>query len=183
MLVFLGDSITQWWDQENFKTFQEYKPINCGISGHTTKHTLLYLKLGDFFSLKPECVILQIGTNNADHGITTHETFKDIQEIIKLIQNGFPKVKILLVGPLPRGPSKTDRYRVINREINKLLNKMELPDDTYYVDIGYLFLEVNETISTRIMYDGLHLTNEGYKILTDHLSTLLYILFGRSFSS
>jgi lysophospholipase L1-like esterase len=133
--------------------------------------------------LKPECIILQIGTNNADNGITTQGTFEDIQEIIRLIKKGFPKVKILLVGPLPRGPSKTDRHRVINREINKLLNKMELPDDTYYVDIGYLFLEVDETISTRIMYDGLHLTSEGYKILSDHLSTLLYILFGKSFSS
>jgi lysophospholipase L1-like esterase len=183
MLVFLGDSITQWWDQENFKTFERYNPINCGISGHTTKHTLMYLKLGDFFSLKPECVILQIGTNNADHNITTQETFKDIQEIISLIKNGFPKIKILLVGPLPRGPSKTNRHRVINKEINKLLNKMELPEDVYYVDIGYLFLEFDETISSRVMYDGLHLTNEGYKILTDHLSTLLFILFGKSFFS
>lgn len=88
-----------------------------------------------------------------------------------------------MVGPLPRGPSKINRHRVINREINKLLNKMELPDEVYYVDIGYLFLEFDETISTNTMYDGLHLTTGGYNILTDHLSTLLYILFGKSFSS
>jgi len=183
MLVFLGDSITQWWDPELFQTFKNYNPINFGVAAYTTKDVLNFLKTNHLLSINPECIILQIGTNNADHGYTTQETFKDIQEILKIIKEGLPDVKILLVCPLPRGHSKTDRYRIINREINKLLEKAIVSEDIYLIDISYLFINFDETISKKIMYDYLHLTREGYKILTDHLSTLLYILFGRSFTS
>jgi lysophospholipase L1-like esterase len=182
-VVFLGDSITQWWDPELFKAFKNYTAINFGVSGHTTKDTLNFLKTSAIWSIKPECVILQIGTNNADQGYTTEETFKDIQEITKTIKEGLPDVKILVIGPLPRGQSKTDRHRVINREINKLLDKAILLEDVYLIDMSYLFINFDETISKKIMYDYLHLTREGYKILTDHISTLLFILFGHSFIS
>ena len=174
-ILFLGDSITQWWDPELFKTFNKYTAINAGAAGHTTKHTLHFLKNSHVWSVRADCIILQIGTNNADYGYTTDTTFKDIQEIIRTIREGLPDTKILVIGPLPRGQSKTDRHRVINREVNKLLDKMELTENVYYVDISYLFLEHDETISKHIMYDYLHLTREGYRILTEHISKLLFI--------
>jgi lysophospholipase L1-like esterase len=177
-IVFLGDSITEWWDPELFQSFKKYNAINCGVSGHSTRDTLNFLKDDYFWSIKPECVILQIGTNNADKGFTTIHTFNDIQEIIRIIQKRLPNTVILLIGPLPRGETKTNRYRVINKEINKLLDTVKFSDNVYYLDIGYLFLEHDDTISKTIMNDYLHLTKQGYIILSEHLSTLLFIMFG-----
>lgn len=177
-VVFLGDSITEWWDPELFQYFKKYNAINCGMVGHSTKDTLNFLKDDYFWSIKPECVILQIGTNNADKGFTTINTFNDIQEIIRIILEKIPKTTILLIGPLPRGETKTNRYRVINREINKLLHTVKFPENVYYLDIDYLFLEPDDKISKTIMNDYLHLTKQGYIILSEHLSTVLFILFG-----
>lgn len=179
MLLFLGDSITQWWDADCFREFfGSYDPLNLGMTGHTTKDTLEYVKLSGLNGLKPDLIILQIGTNNPDHGMTTGETVKEIKEIIKSIRSISSNSKILLIGPLPRGDSQDDRYRVFNAEVNKLLSKIEFESTIFYVDLGYEFLTSDSSISSKIMYDKLHLTVKGYRILSEQISSLLFILFG-----
>ena len=90
--------------------------------------------------------------------------------------------KLLDLGPeqvtqtLPQPNITTEAYNNNDEvQVNKLLDKMELTENVYYVDISYLFLEHDETISKHIMYDYLHLTREGYRILTEHISKLLFI--------
>ena len=179
MLLFLGDSITQWWDADCFKEyFGSYEPLNLGMSGHTTKDTLEYVKLSGLNGFKPDLIILQIGTNNPDHGMTTDETVKEIKEIIETIHSISPNSKVLLIGPLPRGDSQEDRYRVFNAEVNKLLSKIEFESRIFYVDLGYEFLKSDSSICSKIMFDKLHLTARGYRILSEQISSLLFILFG-----
>jgi len=169
-LIFLGDSITQWWDKENFsKYFEKYSPINLGFAGHSTKDTLSYLTLSKLNELIPKTVVLQIGTNNADRDITTQETVDDINKILKWILEYNSECKILLIGPLPRGVSKVDRHRVFNREVNKALGKIVFNERVKYVDIGMDFLNADESISPYIFYDGLHLTRYGYMILSESI--------------
>jgi len=178
MIVFLGDSIFQWWDQEHFKIFSKYEPINFGVAGYTTKNVLEFLQITKFHGLKPEVIIILIGTNNSDHNYTTEETFQEIKKILKLLIEFSPKSKILLVGILPRGESDTDRKRTFNNAVNKLLKAEKFQNAIYYIDIGYLFLknENSGQISKKIMYDGLHLTSEGYKLLSEAISNFITIL-------
>ena len=168
-IVFLGDSITKWWDKEYFDHyFGKYRSINIGMTGHTSKDTLKYLELSHFNNLKPSNVVLQIGTNDGDHEMSTGETVANIQKICSVIFEHSPDTKILLIGPLPRGESLTDKYRIYNREVNKLLRVTVQDKDTriIYVDIGNMFTREDETISKNIMHDYLHLTKRGYSILS-----------------
>jgi len=179
MIVFLGDSIIQWWDSEHFKIFSKYEPINFGVAGYTTKDLLHFLQLTKLHGLKPDAIIILIGTNNSDHNYTTGETLAEIKELTKVALELSPQSKILLVGILPRGNSMTDRARIFNNEVNKLLKSEVKEKEIYFIDIGYMFLKGDEdhSISKEIMYDGLHLTKKGYGLLSEAISSFLLILF------
>ena len=161
MLVFLGDSITQWWVKDMFdKYFGKYKAINLGKSGHSSEDTLNFVESTQFYNMKPELVVIHIGTNDGDKGITTTGTVKNIRLIIDYILSVSPNSKILLIGPLPRGNPSTEVHRVFNREVNKQLNVTKFDLNVYYMDIGEQFVDNNGLISPSIMYDLLHLTPE-----------------------
>jgi lysophospholipase L1-like esterase len=176
MIVFLGDSIFQWWDSEHFQHFSKYEPINFGVAGYTTRDILSFLELTQLHGLKPEVIILLIGTNNSDHNYTTSETFAEINQITRVILELSPHSKILLVGILPRGNSSVDRARVFNNEVNKLLKAEVNEKEIYFIDIGYMFLKGDSQISKEIMYDGLHLTKKGYGLLSEAISSFLLVL-------
>jgi len=169
----------QWWDKEIFeKYFSNLNPVNFGIAGHTTKDTLEFLQISKFHNLKPGVIVLLIGTNNTDHGYTSVQTFNEIREITQLLLELSPESKILVLSILPRGESKTDPKRVINNEVNKLLTTSNLDSRIFYMDIGHLFVKKDGTISSRIMYDKLHLTPHGYTILSEVVKSYLYVIFG-----
>uniref|UniRef100_A0A6C0AN93 SGNH hydrolase-type esterase domain-containing protein n=1 Tax=viral metagenome TaxID=1070528 RepID=A0A6C0AN93_9ZZZZ len=178
MIVFIGDSIFQWWDPEHFKIFSKYETINFGVAGYTTKNVLDFLVATNLHGLKPEVIVILIGTNNSDRNYTTAGTLAEIKDIIDVTLELSPKSKILLMGILPRGDSNADRKRVFNSAINKLLKAEKFQKEVYYIDIGYMFLkgDENETISKEIMYDGLHLTTKGYGLLSDAISSFIMIL-------
>ena len=171
MIVFLGDSIFEWWDKGCYeKYFSKFHPVNFGIAGYTTKDILQFLDLTALHSLKPEVIIVLIGTNNSDHDYTSQETFDEISRIIDLLCDLTPDSEIILLGILPRGFIPDDRKRILNQQINKKLQVTKFSKSIHYADIGYLFIESNGTISKEIMYDGLHLTSKGYDLFSEALS-------------
>lgn len=176
MIVFLGDSIFQWWDKEQFNVFSKYNPINFGVAGYTTKNVLDFLVMTNMHGLQPEVIVILIGTNNSDHNYTTAQTFNEIKDILEVALELSPKSKILLLGILPRGDSNADRKRVFNTTVNKLLKAEQFQKEIYYIDIGYMFLKDEEHISKKIMYDRLHLTSEGYGLLTECISSFIPVL-------
>lgn len=184
MIVFLGDSITQWWDTEYYdKFFGLYQPVNLGMVAHTSKDTLEYIELSHLNNMKPYITVLQIGTNDPDHDMTTGETVKTIQAICKRILEYSPDTMILLVGPLPRGENSSDRNRIYNIEVNKGLKLINHDPRVHYVNIDYLFTMSDGSISKHIMYDFLHLTKKGYQILSEAISEFLMVLFCSTSSS
>jgi lysophospholipase L1-like esterase len=176
MIVFLGDSIFQWWDKEQFKVFSKYDPVNFGVAGYTTRDVMDFLIMTRMHGLQPEVIVILIGTNNSDHNYTTAQTFNEIKGILDMALELSPKSKILLVGILPRGESNADRQRVFNTAVNKLLKAEQFQKEVYYIDIDYIFLQGEEHISKKIMYDGLHLTSEGYRLLSEAISSFIPIL-------
>ena len=181
MIVFLGDSIFEWWDKICYEQyFSKFQPINFGTAGYTTKDILQFLEITGFHSLKPEVIILLIGTNNSDHNYTSQQTFDEISKIIELLYILTPDSEIILVGILPRGFIPEDRKRILNEQINKKLQVAKFSKSIHYADIGYLFMEPNGTISREIMYDGLHLTSKGYYLFSESLSSLVSAVLSSS---
>jgi len=181
-LLFLGDSITEWWDPQIYKNeFLKYNPINLGIKGHCTDH-LINLVQNTFISqYNPTVFCILIGTNNSDKGDTTAKVFNDIEMILTIILDDVPNCNILLLGLLPRGQTVSCRQRVFNESINKLLNNVDLDPRIHYIDVGHIFLDTNGVILQRYMWDFLHLTSEGYQRLADAIREPLASLFSSAF--
>src|SRR3989475_10808853 len=63
-VVFMGDSITDSWDDPKYGGFFPGKPyIDRGISGQTTPQMLLRFRV-DVIAVKPKVVVIPAGTND-----------------------------------------------------------------------------------------------------------------------
>ncbi|MFT5468481.1 MAG: lysophospholipase L1-like esterase [Verrucomicrobiales bacterium] len=183
-LVFLGDSITAGWSGRGKavwdKNWAPLKAANFGIGGDRTEHILWRLQNGNYDGLKPKLTVLMIGTNNtghqgramAEHGgaiynSTAEQTAEGVTEIVKLLQEKQPQMKILILAIFPRGATAKDEKRMQNEATNKLIAKLADDKAVFYLDVNQAFLKPDGTMSKEIMPDLLHPNAAGYQIWTD----------------
>ncbi|MCF3945826.1 hypothetical protein AiwAL_13595 [Acidiphilium sp. AL] len=112
-LVWLGDSITQYWQRTGPARFEDvlpvwnryygrYNPLDFGLIGDTTASVIWRLDHGEFNGLHPKLVIVLIGANNL--GAThwgAHLTVPGIEAVVNNLHRRVPGAKILLLGILP----------------------------------------------------------------------------------
>ncbi|WP_422991928.1 GDSL-type esterase/lipase family protein [Undibacterium sp. Di24W] len=177
-VVFIGDSITQGWEQEGKVRWADfvskYNAVNLGISADTTENILWRLTKGDNLAsntLKPKAFVLLIGTNNAGHRTLT-ESPEDIRDGVNAILNSLrqasPDSKTILTAIFPR----TNPADAINRKANLLLKALADGQSVIWFDIGHK-LAPNGQLDSTIMPDKLHLSPKGYEIWSDALTPIL----------
>jgi lysophospholipase L1-like esterase len=167
-LVFIGDSITDYWscnpDIWN-RYWAPHKALNLGIGGDPTQHVLWRLQHGELDGYEARLFVVMIGTNNGDPAPDVAEGIKAILEEIK---SKHPQANILLLGIFPRG-EKPDGGREKNASVNKLISKFE-GGEVHYLDIGARFLQPDGTMSKDVMYDFLHLAPKGFEIWAEAIN-------------
>jgi lysophospholipase L1-like esterase len=178
-VVFIGDSITQGWNNNETwkKHFAPLKAANFGIGGDQTGHVLWRITEGkELDPITPKVAVLMIGTNNTG-GHSAKEIAEGITLIVKTIHEKTPKTKVLLLGVFPRDPKAGTPNRKKISEINSIIAKLDDGGKTgKYLDIGQKFLTSDGTLSDKIMYDYLHLTNKGYEIWAEAINPTLHEL-------
>ena len=179
-LLFLGDSITQIWDPQVFQRYYGQRAaLNMGVASDTTQGLLWRLgrsPLGQ--QLKPQLVVLMIGTNNA-HNPKTEDVAFGIAQTIRLIRQRVPESKILLIGILPRGATAQDWFRTPVAKINGLIASCADQQHIFFVDPGASLLDSDGNLSERMAADRLHLTAAGYSILSAAIEPSVRALLGR----
>jgi len=178
-VLFLGDSITDWWRNPGFgpatngaipmggkavfeKYFGSMKVANFGIAGDTTQGVLWRLQNGEGQGYHPKAIMLMIGTNNTGHN-SPPEIAMGVADVVFELRKDFPDATILLLGIFPRnfrGPSVTPQIK----EINQLISTLNDNQHVFYRDIGSLFLAADGSLPKDVMSDGLHPTSKGYEI-------------------
>ncbi|MCF7731509.1 MAG: sulfatase-like hydrolase/transferase [Akkermansiaceae bacterium] len=173
-LVFIGDSITQAWENagkaqwnENFAT---YHPLNLGFSGDRTEHVLFRLKNGGLNRLKPKVAVLLIGTNNTGAFMRpAAETAGGIKAILDDLRSRWPETKIVMLSILPRGPDANDPKRKLNDDINTRIAAYADGQSIHLLDLADGYLHADGTLPRELMPDLLHLSPKGYQIWVDGL--------------
>jgi acyl-CoA thioesterase I len=104
-VVFLGDSITDAWDDPRYGGFFPGKPyVNRGIGGQTTPQMLLRMR-ADVIALGPKVLVLLAGTNDLASNtgpMTIAQTEDNIASMAELAKaNG---IKVVLSSILPVSP-------------------------------------------------------------------------------
>jgi beta-glucosidase len=179
-LVFLGDSITQGWaDNDTWKKY--YGPrhaANFGIGGDRTQHVLWRLEHGNFDGIKPKLVVLMIGTNNSNGADNTAAEIADgIKAIVAQLREKLPDTKVLLLGIFPRG-EKPNPQREKNAQASELASKIADDKHVFYLDIGPKFLTADGTLTKEVMPDYLHLSPQGYEIWAEAIEPKVKELLG-----
>lgn len=177
-LVFLGDSITAGWGRQPAiwdKAFGKYDPVNFGIGGDRTQHVLWRIENGELEGIKPQAVVLMIGTNNSGTD-SAEDIAKGITAIVETIKTKQPQAKILLLAVFPRGEKPTGKLGAANeklKQVNATIAKLEDGKTVHFLDIGGKFPVVDGNLSAEAMPDFLHLSESGYQIWADAISAKL----------
>lgn len=177
-LVFLGDSITQGWENEGKAAwaahFARYNAVALGFGGDRTENLLWRLQHGELDGMAPKAVVMMIGTNNTGDRLEDPAfTVAGIKRNLDEIRKRQPQARVLLLALFPRGEKPDDLMRRHNARINAMLPTLADGRQVVFLDIGKQLTNPDGTLSKDILPDWLHLSPQGYEIWARSLDTTL----------
>lgn len=170
-LVFLGDSITDFWQldenpwvrgqrfgrdswQPNFVSgLPENHALNMGISGDRTEHVLYRILptsqggLGqlDPLELAPEFIVLMIGINNtwAQEDPVIDSVYNGITSVLEMVHARKPNARIILQSLLPTNDAARNRDVVVqvNSRIAELTKRQPYANYTVFLNLYPTFTD------------------------------------------
>lgn len=175
-VVFMGNSITDSWDNPLYGGFFPGKPyVNRGISGQTTPQMLIRFR-DDVINLKPKVVVILAGTNDiaGNTGPTTLEAiesnFKSMAELATA--NG---IRVVLASVLPvsdyevrDGKPLTQTVRRPPDQIlalNRWTQEFAKVHGHVYLDYFSAMVDDKGFFRDELSNDGLHPNAQGYAVM------------------
>ena len=175
-IVFLGDSITEGYDLEKFYG-NTFFIVNSGQSGNKTIDILNDME-NRVYRYNPSKIIILIGTNDLESKIEINEIVANIKEIVKKIRKNRSNAKIYIESIYPINNTDIDKidHDMVgvksNEDIKKINNKLQKyceKSNLTYIDIFSQLLDEDGNLNEIYTKDGLHLSDEGYKVVTENL--------------
>jgi acyl-CoA thioesterase-1 len=183
-VVFMGDSITDSWDDPAYGGFFPGRPyINRGISGQTTPQMLVRFR-ADVIALKPRVVVILAGTNDlaGNTGPTTLEAIEDnLTSMAELATaNG---IRVVLASVLPvsdyemrDGKPLTQTVRRPPSQIlalNKWIQEFAKARRHVYLDYFSAMADDKGYLKDELSDDGLHPNAQGYAVMAPLAETAI----------
>ena len=174
-VVFLGDSITDRWDDEGQGGFFPGKHyMDRGIGGQTTPQMLVRLR-PDVLAHHPKVIVLLGGTNDIA-GNTGPMSDEDIEQNIAAIAEltAASGVKVVLAGILPISDyhQKPDQVSQVIRRPMSRINAINAWIRKYVADHGFVFLDyapgvadARGMLKAEFSEDDLHPNAQGYAMM------------------
>jgi beta-glucosidase len=169
-VLFIGDSITEGWATAGREVWaREFAPLqsaNFGISGDRTENVLWRLMNGEVGgAMRPQVVVLMIGTNNTGYRMDSPEDIASgVKAILGELKAKCPLARILLLGIFPRGQVAHAADRVNNTRANLLIARHADGHRVKYIDVGKIFLNEEGVLTRDLMPDLLHLSPKAYAL-------------------
>jgi lysophospholipase L1-like esterase len=168
-VVFMGDSITDFWGRRAGKFFPGKPYLNRGISGQTTPQMLIRFH-PDVIALRPKAVVILAGTNDiaGNTGPSTLEMIEDnLAGMTELAQaNG---IKVILGAVMPTCDyirNQSDRRpnsKII--ELNQWMKAYAAQHHATYLDYFTPMLDDRGALRKELTDDGLHPNDAGYELI------------------
>lgn len=167
-VVFMGNSITEFWQYADTTYFKNKSYINRGISGQTSPQMLLRFRQ-DVIELKPYAVVILAGINDIAENtgpITMEAVFKNIQSMAELAKA--KNINVILSSVLPANviPWRTQikpAEKVI--KLNSLIEEYCKKNKIYYVDYYSTMVDSKKGLDKKYSDDGVHPNLTGYKVM------------------
>ena len=167
-IVFMGDSITEFWSDLCPEFFAGKPYVNRGISGQTTPQMLIRFR-ADVIALKPSVVVLLAGANDiaGNTGPSTLEMI--LNNIISMTELAKANnIKMILCSLLPAYdfPWKTGSFPAEKMEtFNAMLKKYADENDILYLDYYSAMVDERKGLKATFADDGVHPNKAGYEVM------------------
>jgi lysophospholipase L1-like esterase len=169
-VVFFGDSITDFWQLEQFFPGKPY--VNRGISGQITGQMLGRMQ-ADVIALQPKAMVFLGGTNDLARGVELPAIENNIQMICDLAHaHGIQPILAALLpvsdyheAADPRFKRTTDRPPSDIVALNAWMKSFAQTRGYLYVDYYQALVDTQGMLREDMADDGLHPNIEGYKIM------------------
>jgi lysophospholipase L1-like esterase len=167
-IVFMGDSITEFWSVLCPEFFIGKPYINRGISGQTTPQMLIRFR-ADVIALKPSIVVFLAGTNDiaGNTGSSTLEMI--LNNIISMAELAKANhIEMILCSLLPAYdfPWKTGSFpaeKIVT--FNAMLKKYADENGILYLDYYSAMVDERKGLKTAYADDGVHPNKTGYEVM------------------
>lgn len=173
-VVFIGDSITDFWKLNEFFPNQPF--VNRGISAQTTPQMLIRFR-PDVIALKPKVVVILAGTNDigAITGATALETITgNLTSMVELARaNGINVVfsSVLPISDYNKNKAGEPIIRSVQRSpaqilaLNDWMKRYAADHNLVYLDYYQAMADDKGFLKADLANDGLHPNQKGYEIM------------------
>jgi len=167
-IVFMGNSITEYWSQHHPEFFEGKPYVNRGISGQTTPQMLLRFRQ-DVVDLDPKIVVLLAGTNDIAGNtgeMTLQEIVANIRSMLEIAQaNHIMPIlcSVLPAADYPWKPNKrpAEEIPALNELLITLAEEYGIP----YLDYFSAMTDGKNGLQKSYTHDGVHPNAKGYKVM------------------
>ena len=179
-IVFMGDSITEFWSAINPDYFLEKPYINRGISGQTTPQMLIRFR-ADVIALQPTAVIILAGINDiaGNTGPSSIEMIRDnIFSMAELAKANHIKVILCSVLPAFDFPWKPNQEPIEKiKALNKILKNYAAKNNIVYVNYYSALVDERQGLKLDYSADGVHPNKAGYQIMEPLVEKAIKLAF------
>lgn len=169
-VIFMGNSITEFWVSKDPDFFKQHGYISRGISGQTSYQFLLRFRQ-DVINLKPALVVLNYGTNDIGENTGVYNenyTFGNVCSMVEMAKANH--IKVILTSCLPARfmpwrknlPNVMDKIRNLNARVKAYAKENKIP----YVDyFSSMLAPDGGGMDPRYTPEQVHPNLEGYKVM------------------
>ena len=170
-IVFLGDSITEGFSLSAFFS-SDLIIYNRGISGDTTDGVYDRLE-SNVLEIEPSIIILLIGINDIHRGKSLTVIEDNYRDILSSIKESLPDCIVYIESIYPTNSmiySHFPEYWDEIQRFNETLQTLAIEFNYEYIDVYSELLDVLE-LNRNYSFDGLHLNQEGYLIVSQVITS------------
>ncbi|HNQ82372.1 MAG TPA: SGNH/GDSL hydrolase family protein, partial [Bacteroidales bacterium] len=167
-VVFLGNSITEFWKYADSSFFIGKPYLNRGISGQTTPQMLLRFR-PDVIDLQPAVVVILAGINDIAENTGPASMESIYGNIISMVQLARAnEIKVVICSILPANhfywrPQIEPAEKVI--KLNSLLENYCKQNNLIFLDYYSGMVDSEKGLDKKYTDDGVHPTLAGYKYM------------------
>jgi len=166
-LVFIGDSLTQWFDWQ--RRFPDYRVTNLGISGEPVEGLLDRRDRIRSQIENPDFIFLMTGINNIAN--EQYEIVVPYTEIVRNFTTWYKQAVTVVQSILP--VSLEWISNAVIKDTNRRLAEIAREHYAEYLDIYSHFVDPRGNVKQGRLSDGVHLSSKGYEVWANDVERFL----------